>query len=849
MPGQGIAAIIDPDGAALELTAANGFRIFAPIKSVAAQTEKQWASNIDSEGEKAAGGKLGNCQITPHLRIEGEDEEAFRESQQLFEQKYNKLDDEGGVLRIVYPDGSFIDWEVRAVTGGERLIDNAFVANLMTEDEVTFICAPFGEEEEELVGEFAFSGEAKRVLECLVEDLGGSAPALGRMVVTSPEADIFDLKWGRESALLSEDPTAKPTYAATALTPLGGAAVTTATVDGKASTPIVQATLSPSPTSILSTQIAGVGQLTHEGVYEVLAWIHMPTTNAAQVALWLEYGVGDLAQRTELEAIYFAADHPREGKVIQVSLGSVFLEAPVNGPHQWEGRIGASSTATGSVLNILDVGLRPLGEGSGELAIEPALRQPTALTVRDSFASSGALNGQGIGAANTFSGPKSAGTGVNVTAGVAAWSNPGNITSSDDSRATVILPSSGNASGYLKATNFGFAIPSGATILGIVPEIERSTGGGDVSDDVVSIVKGGTIQAESRAKFGSRWPSSDAYASYGSATDLWGATWAYTDINASTFGVAIQAFNYDVGPSVEARVDHVRITVYYQDAAGQTWATSGDAVDFSETGGTAQRSEVSDADINTGRYAVAGSTVFTDMVVGVKAKRSAAIVNSSERIRDGALARYVDNNNWLFFGSDLEAPSAPVTDTLRVVKRVAGTVSELATIVIPDSTEYRCVWLHVDRRGRYFCWASLLTSGVPRLMAAGQDNDLATGGALDDGKAGAYDGKTGSKLNTRNLDDFVVWIPPLEAVIYEGLSLELAHDHAEREGLGGGVWSPITVDGDYLQLAPAGMEGRKNRISLIASPNDPDTMGVGFPKKLTVALYATRRHRTVPDAL
>ena len=56
-----------------------------------------------------------------HAR-DDEDEEGFREAQQLFEQKYNKLDTEGGILRVVYPDGSYIDWEVRDVTGGERLI-------------------------------------------------------------------------------------------------------------------------------------------------------------------------------------------------------------------------------------------------------------------------------------------------------------------------------------------------------------------------------------------------------------------------------------------------------------------------------------------------------------------------------------------------------------------------------------------------------------------------------------------------------------------------------------------------------------------------------------------------------
>jgi hypothetical protein len=77
-------------------------------------------------------------------------------------------------------------------------------------------------------------------------------------------------------------------------------------------------------------------------------------------------------------------------------------------------------------------------------------------------------------------------------------------------------------------------------------------------DYSVKLIKGGSIGGTDQAGTGS-WPTSDAYASYGNATDLWGRTWTTADINASTFGAAIAA-RVQNGT---VRVDHMRITVYY----------------------------------------------------------------------------------------------------------------------------------------------------------------------------------------------------------------------------------------------------------------------------------------------
>jgi hypothetical protein len=62
-----------------------------------------------------------------------------------------------------------------------------------------------------------------------------------------------------------------------------------------------------------------------------------------------------------------------------------------------------------------------------------------------------------------------------ATVGTVAWTNPTNAGASDNSYATI--GTSGRCGvftgHYLKATNFGFSIPVGATITGILVEIER----------------------------------------------------------------------------------------------------------------------------------------------------------------------------------------------------------------------------------------------------------------------------------------------------------------------------------------------------------------------------------------
>lgn len=167
----------------------------------------------------------------------------------------------------------------------------------------------------------------------------------------------------------------------------------------------------------------------------------------------------------------------------------------------------------------------------------------------------------------TTAGPNSPSSAVNdSSAGALAWTNPGNAVSSNDSYATSALTSSNTTSQYLKASTFGFSIPSNSIINGIQLDIERSESSVSstfIQDNAVYLVKGGTIQTgTNRGATSTNWPASDAYATYGSTSDLWGNTWTASDINATNFGAVIQAKRNGSG-SETARVDHMRVTITY----------------------------------------------------------------------------------------------------------------------------------------------------------------------------------------------------------------------------------------------------------------------------------------------
>ncbi|MFA7290769.1 MAG: DUF6701 domain-containing protein [Rhodocyclaceae bacterium] len=148
--------------------------------------------------------------------------------------------------------------------------------------------------------------------------------------------------------------------------------------------------------------------------------------------------------------------------------------------------------------------------------------------------------------------------------GTVAWSNAGNATDSDNSRATASVD--GSTTNWLVCTNYGFAIPAGSTINGIVVNVERrssSTNNGGSEDVAVRAVKAGVIGATDRAT-GTNYTTSDVVEAHGGAADLWGTTWTTAQVNAADFGAAFAASKpSSSGGAHTISVDHIQIVIDY----------------------------------------------------------------------------------------------------------------------------------------------------------------------------------------------------------------------------------------------------------------------------------------------
>lgn len=158
-------------------------------------------------------------------------------------------------------------------------------------------------------------------------------------------------------------------------------------------------------------------------------------------------------------------------------------------------------------------------------------------------------------------GPNICGTGADdATVGTTSWSNPTSIQADDGTNSST--SGSGSAvTHYLKATNFGFSIPSGSIIDGIQVTFERFYMSSSPTDSEIKIVKGGSISSTNRSA-GATWSSSVGTTNtFGSTSDLWGETWTYSDINASNFGV-VMSVTLAAGMTI-CNVDRVSITITY----------------------------------------------------------------------------------------------------------------------------------------------------------------------------------------------------------------------------------------------------------------------------------------------
>ncbi len=260
---------------------------------------------------------------------------------------------------------------------------------------------------------------------------------------------------------------------------------------------------------------------------------------------------------------------------------------------------------------------------------------PTGATITGVTASIEGNAARGTGAA-TSAGPRSVGSeGTDCTnqtgTGTVAWSTPGNCGSSNDVRATASVD--GTTTNWERALNFGFSIPTTATINGIVLGLERSASAqnnGGVVDAGVRLVKGGTIQTTDKST-ATVWSTAELYEDHGTSSDLWGTTWSPSDINASNFGAAISAKKVSsAGNAITARIDHIRITVYYTTVDGNNYH-----ICLTKDGSTCTGTEKTNQTLNTTTDTTTTKGSSSDLWGATLSQSDVTSSNFGIMIRDG----------------------------------------------------------------------------------------------------------------------------------------------------------------------------------------------------------------------
>lgn len=286
------------------------------------------------------------------------------------------------------------------------------------------------------------------------------------------------------------------------------------------------------------------------------------------------------------------------------------------------------------------------------------------------------------GAAHALSLTRNPTTCVNdASIGTFAWSNPGNALVSDAARATAVVVGAGTTN-YVRCTGYGFTIPPGAAIDGILVNVERRTSAitaGGSQDAAVRVVQGGAIGAVDQSTTNT-YTLTDVNEPHGATTPLWGLTWVYTDINAANFGAAVAAMKNNPAQTHTLSINSVTITVDYTPApivlsinrasANPTTAATVDwTVTFSEA--------VSGVD--TTDFALAASGLGGTSIISVTGGPTVYTVTANTGAGTGTLGlNLVDDD------SILNAAALPLAGTLTLDGGFTGQVYNVSRPSVAD---------------------------------------------------------------------------------------------------------------------------------------------------------------------
>jgi hypothetical protein len=414
----------------------------------------------------------------------------------------------------------------------------------------------------EVIESEVFSVEDARALEVVLEEVLGTGPGLfeGLRVTNNGESALRGMIAAFESRDHpqdeTKDTTAALTYEAEDLVLTGGSAEAERT--GASGKVVRNSALTPGWLTILES-----GSMTHVGVRRLWVRAYDPTSSAGSVEL--------RAQFRPLGAMRWSETHLTVPTLLSkafalMDLGEMRPERATLGEQRWEWRIQARAPDGGSAtIDIDQVHIAPVEQCA-------VVRAPEATAGADA---------QSTKAPGTVANDDSIGT--------VGWTETGNATASDDSPAVVTFTGA-EVSKYLKASTFGFSIPTDAMITGVIVAVEKRWASGLIVDKSVRLVVGGTIQGDDNWK-AQKWPTSDTISYYGSSESKWGlASLTPAQVNASNFGAVFSVENLIIEGG-GAEVDHIQILVFYLTKNQNRICFAGRSIEFRSDGVFRQHDE------------------------------------------------------------------------------------------------------------------------------------------------------------------------------------------------------------------------------------------------------------------
>ena len=160
----------------------------------------------------------------------------------------------------------------------------------------------------------------------------------------------------------------------------------------------------------------------------------------------------------------------------------------------------------------------------------------------------------------------------------------------DDSLYSSCDISYGKKSQLLVAKDFKFNIPENSNVLGLIVRIDRLATQFSIRDKEVVLLDGTTRISKNLANTGFDWPLLSTSTTYGTnglngsngwrdpEDAIFSTQLTPLEINRSSFGVGLKIISNNSLPATVAKVDYIKVDVFYEDPNGSIVRMSGDAV-------------------------------------------------------------------------------------------------------------------------------------------------------------------------------------------------------------------------------------------------------------------------------